>query len=209
MALEAFLRLNGIKGSARQRGREDEITVRGFRHHVGAVPDDKGYPSDDSRAGYLVVIKEFDYATPLLHSHLAENKKISEGTLRFFRMAPTGGGEENHMSIVMTGVRVASISASMLYNRRQEDSLIPEFEEVAFSYETIAFAFNTGGREGGTEGRTQSNSGTLSYDEFDALSDSLGGMIRESILDGTKALPEALKPLLEQRLQDNQGGGAG
>jgi type VI secretion system Hcp family effector len=209
MALDAFLKINGIKGSARQKGREDEITVRGFRHTVGSVPDDKGYPSDDSRAGYLVVQKDFDIATPLLQSHLAENKKISEATLRFFRMAPSGGGEENHLSIVMTGVHIASISAAMLYNRRQEDSLIPEIEEVAFTYETIAFAFSSGGRDGGTESRVSSNSGTLAYDGFDALSDSLGGIIKASVADGAKSLSEKIAPMLKDRLEKTDGGAGG
>lgn len=210
MANEAFLKLGDIKGSARQQGREGEIVVRGFRHHAGSVPDANGYPSDDSRAGYLVVLKEFDLATPLLHKALADGEKMREGSLRFFRMPPGGGREENHLTIVMTGVRVASISSTMLYNRRQEDSLIPEFEEVALTYETLAFTFATGGGEGSSEkSRSTSNSGTITYDGFDALSDSLGGIIKSSVADGAKSLSEKIVPFLKDRLEKTDGGAGG
>lgn len=199
MAMDAFLELTGIKGNSRQSKTEGQIIVRGFRHTVGAVMDRSGMPTDEVRPGYLVVVKEFDLATPALHKAMRSDDKIAEGTLRFFRMPPSGGKEENHLSIVMTGLRVVSIAAKMLNNRRQEDSLIPEIEEVAFAYDTIAYAFATGGAEGGTAPKVSGNSGTLGHQAFDGLNQAIGDAVLSDVKSGLTDLGAAIVERMKER----------
>lgn len=199
MPLDAFLELNGITGSARQKGREGHITVRGYRHTVGAVTDAKGVPTKEARPGYLVVQKDLDIASPKLFAALHENTKISTATLRFWRMPPGGGNEENYYSISLTGVRIVSISGSMPYNREQDNSLLPEVEEIAFSFDTVGYAFASGGQEGSSVKQTTSSSGPFSFDEFDAANETLGDLIKSSVSDGVESAAGAWLEALKQK----------
>lgn len=204
MALNAFLVVDGIKGSARQKGREGKVTVIGVDHEIKASPDPKsGFPKDVI-PGALVVTKEIDLASASLHKVLQEKTTLRDVKLEFWRMPPAGGPEENHFIMVLTDAQVASIRTVMLFNKKQDNSLLPEHELVTFTYKAIGFTYK------GAEG--SSNSGPFTRDKFDdyedSIKDAITGSIKESAADFGKGMADSLKSALSE-LKGGGGGAAG
>ncbi|MCB9881973.1 MAG: type VI secretion system tube protein Hcp [Planctomycetes bacterium] len=144
MALHAFLTVPNIKGSARQKGREGKIAVVAFKHEVQSDRDEYGLPKKGPKHGALLVTKQFDLASPGLHGAHANNETFNEVRLEFWRLPPSGGGEENHLTIALGKARIASIRSFMDDVRKPEGSLLSEYEEVAFCYEQIAWSYQSG-----------------------------------------------------------------
>lgn len=148
MGMNAFLTLGNIKGSARQKTREGKIVVAGVVAKVNAELDWKtGRPQKDkSKHVPMVITKDIDAASPALHVALKNGNKFNGVTIEFWRMPPTGGMEENYYTIVMDGVQVVGMKTIMVNNRRPENQLIPEQEELSLSFEKIGYKFpGTGG----------------------------------------------------------------
>ena len=151
MALYAFLSVAGdtaIKGSAQQKGREGKVVVFAVRHEIVSPVDAEGMPvAMSTKFGPLVISKNFDSASAPLHAAHVAGKKLSKVTVEFFRIPPrgysgTGGGEENYMTIVLTGAKVLSYRTFMDDARRQENQVLAEYEEVGFAYEEIFWKYN-------------------------------------------------------------------
>lgn len=158
MAQEAFLVLAGeksaeIKGTALQKTRENQITVVAFEHKVAAEriaagglleKGKPGTPSPKRRHHSIVVTKEFDHASPLLHKAHTANEGFKTWELHCWHTPPAGGGprgvrEENHYTIRLSGARIASLRTVMPNARKQENFSVPEYEEVEFTYDQIAW----------------------------------------------------------------------
>jgi type VI secretion system Hcp family effector len=202
VALNAFLNFEGkIKGSARQKGREGKVTVIGFQHRIGAIPDSNGFPTKENTPGAVIVTKEFDLASPKLHEALQNGTKFGDVKIEFWRMPPTGGQEENYYTIVLSDAQIASIQSAMLLNKIQENSLIPEHEQVAISYKGISFTFKS------AEGA--SNSGPFMRDKFDDYNDALGAAIKSSIASSAADIGKGIAQQLKSALSELKGGGGG
>lgn len=154
MGMSAFLGIPGVTGSARQKHVLGKIVVNGV---LGDV---------QNKTRPLVITKPIDVSSPPLHTALHKGTSWNVVTLEFWRMPPGGGREENYFTMVMNGVQIAGIKTLMPNNRRQENTLMPEQEEVSLCYETIGYAFRSGGKEGGTESESTSKSAVLTV-EFD------------------------------------------
>ena len=163
MGMNAYLRIPGVKGSARKReangktGLSGDIVVHGVSGQVLASLDwTTGLPKKGNGHKPIVVTKPIDNASPALHTALHKGKGWDTATIEFWRMPPGGGAEENYFAIVLGTVQVLGIKTLMANNRRQENTLIPEQEEVTFVYRFIHYRFKSGGKVGGTEGETKS-----------------------------------------------------
>lgn len=144
MAMNAFLTVPGIKGSARQKGREGKITVLAATHEVVAdLHPVSGLPMGTSKHKYLVVSKEVDLATPKLHAAIGKPLTNDAVVLEFWRMPPTSGVEEIFYSIGLENAQIVSIRLVMPDGRLPGNSPIPEYEEVAFTYTGIQFGFRS------------------------------------------------------------------
>lgn len=196
MALDAFLNFDGkIKGSVKQTGREGKIRVFAVDHRIEAVADSaSGFPGKTVMPGAVVATKGVDLASAPLQKALQENTTFDSVKLEMWRMPPQGGVEENHYTIVMTDAQIKSIRLVMRFNKPQEDSLIPEVEEVAFSYKGISFAYK------GAEG--SNNAGPFLRDQFNDDEDKLESAVKDGLKGAAKdlgagiggAIKEALKP---------------
>lgn len=197
MALNAFLALSGsktgaIKGSARQKTREGKITVVGYEHFIESARDPKnGAPTDTRHHHALVVTKEIDLASPMLHKAHAANDTMSDFDLQFFRMPPTGGQEENHYTIKLNGAKIAWIRSVMRNNKSQENSLIPELEEVAFTYEQIAWGWKAA--EGNSTGSDQGGD-FRNDDEATKVKEWLTGAAKDIGAKVGEAVKDAMAP---------------
>ena len=152
MSLNAYLKLRGekqgeIRGSVTQKGRENTIQVMGIDHTMLAGYEERSgqYPGAN-RHQPLVIVKELDPSSPLLHNALTDNENLVEFTLRFYRPNAVGA-EENFYTVTLVDARVASIRFDMLNNKSPDLAALKERERVAFVYRSIRVTWTSGGIE--------------------------------------------------------------
>ncbi len=149
-ALNAYLKLKGqkqgdIKGGVTQKGRQDKIMVIALDHSVQTPIDLKTGQSVGSRQHKpLIITKELDKSSPLLHLAQADNELITEFELQFWEPSPTGV-EKQHYTIELVNARIISIHMVMPNNKDPELMKYSEYEEVAFTYEKIIWTYMDGG----------------------------------------------------------------
>ena len=155
MALNAYLKLTGtksgqIKGSVTQKGRENTIMVIAVSHEIVSPRDAASGLATGKRAHRpLVITKELDKSSPILWQMLVTNEVITEFVLDFWKpsiSAGSGTGSEfQHYSIKLTNASIAEIHFRMPNNKNPDLVKFAEYEEIAFTYEKIAWTWKDGG----------------------------------------------------------------
>lgn len=153
MALNAYLKLAGqqtgeIKGSVTQKGRENKIMVIAVSHEIVSPRDPaSGLPTGKRMHKPLVITKEVDRSTPLLHQVLQRNETLKDWELQFFTaQLKTGtGAETQYLTIRLTNATITSISMQMPNNKDPDLMKLETFEEVGFGYESIEWTWVDGG----------------------------------------------------------------
>lgn len=155
MALNAYLTLKGqkqgqIKGSVVQKGKENSIMVIAVNHSIISPRDaQSGLPTGKRAHRPFVITKELDKSSPLLYQALITNEKITEFTLKFWRisgLSTAGTGQEvQNYTVKLVNASISSIDFKMLNNKDPELVHFNELEEVAFTYEKISWTWNDGG----------------------------------------------------------------
>jgi type VI secretion system secreted protein Hcp len=150
MALNAYLKLKGqksgeIKGSVVQKGRENTILIVGADHLIVSPRDAaSGLPTGKRQHQPIVLTKEVDRATPVLHTVLTNNENITEFRLDFWQAANTGA-ELQYFTIELVNASIASIKLEMLNNEYPENVKIPVREKIAFTYQKIIWTWRQDG----------------------------------------------------------------
>ena len=121
MALDAFLTVPGLKGSARQKGREGKSHVIAATHHIETT--DKGAVHHP-----FIVRKPLDQMSPGLAQALVEGKALGMVTVEHWRMPPTGGQEENYYTAFLDGAKVMAIKQTMPYTKVESTANLGENE---------------------------------------------------------------------------------
>ena len=152
MAQNAYLKLKGhtsgpINGSVTKKGMENNILVFAVSHQIVTAYDPhSGQPSGKRQHKALVISKELDKSTPRLFNLLCTNENVTEWNLNFYASTMgVGGGEKPRFSIQLANAKVASIDFRMPDNRTPELAKLTEYEEVAFTYQTITWTWHDGG----------------------------------------------------------------
>ncbi len=149
MALNAYLKIKGekqgeIKGSATQKGREGRIPVIGASHSMESPRDvASGLPTGVRVHEPFLLTKEVDQSTPLLYNMLVNSETITEWELQFWQPDPEGE-EINHYTVRLTNANIASIDFVMPNNQDPNLMKRAEYEEIAFTYQTIQWIWNGG-----------------------------------------------------------------
>jgi len=139
VAVVAYLDLAGAKtgtvqGSVTQKGREGKIAVSAVDHSILSPRDAAtGLASGKRQHQPLMISKEVDRSSPLLHQMQAFNDVAKKWELQFWRASPTTGQEQQIFTIRLTNAVISSV---------HEQSLN---EDVAFSYEKIEWVWVDGG----------------------------------------------------------------
>jgi type VI secretion system secreted protein Hcp len=151
VALNAYLRLVGqktgeIQGSVTQKGREGKIMVIAVSHDIASPRDPaSGLPTGKRQHTPLVISKQLDRSSALLHQVQASNENIREWELQFWTpqlKASTGAGTEvQHFTIRLTNASIASINMQMPNNKHPDLVKLNPFEDVAFSYQRIEWTW--------------------------------------------------------------------
>lgn len=196
MALDAFLNFDGkIKGSVTQEARKGLIRLFAVDHTMGTVTDPStGFPSKTVMPGVMMVTKSADMASAPMQEALASGTKFGSVKVEMWRMPPQGGVEENHYTVVMTGVRIRSIRLRMLFNKPPEAMQIPETEEVALTYEGIAFVYK--GKDG------PNNSPTVTSDKFDETNDALKSALVDGLKSAAKDLGSSVGSAIKEAMKE-------
>ena len=159
MPMVAYLTLPGVKGSAQQKKHAGEIEVSAVSHDVDSELNPvTGTPKGEVRHKPLIVTKALDVSSPMLYKAMEEGQRFGQVRLDFQRMPLDGGNEENHATILMDGVRIASIRLFMPNNRRAETANLTSYEEVGLAYESIQWQWHSGGAEGGQKDEDHTSS---------------------------------------------------
>jgi len=149
MALNAYLSIvaqkqGPIRGSVTQRGREGKSLVIAAMHQIVCPRDPaSGMPTGKRAHKPLIVLKELDRATPLLFSVLCTNENLSSVEIQFWQPSPLGV-EKQHYTVRLVNANIASIHFKMANNRHPKLARMPEYEEVAFTYQRIEWTWNEG-----------------------------------------------------------------
>jgi type VI secretion system secreted protein Hcp len=150
MALNAYLKMKGqktgdFKGSVTQKGREGLIKVVSADHLITSPRDlSSGQATGKRQHQPIVITKEIDRSTPLLHAALVTGEIITEWRLDFWRPSATGV-EVQAYTIQLVNAAIVSLKLEMLNNEYPENANIPERERVAFVYQKIVWTWTDGG----------------------------------------------------------------
>lgn len=139
MALDAFLKIQGIPGESADEAHKDCIEVLGYSHGMTQAATGHARAHAPEVRGRcelrdLSIVKVVDKATPLLAKHLCENKLIKEVKLELCR---AGGNKEKYLEYTLSNVIISSISAS---KGSHGEAGLP-LEEVTFSYGKMTWTY--------------------------------------------------------------------
>ena len=135
MALDAFLTVPGLKGSARQKTREGKSHVIAASHHIERTDDGLVHRP-------FTVRKPLDAMSPGLANALADGTPFKGMVMiEHWRMPPGGGVEENYYTVYLQGAKVVGIKLTMPYIKMEATSQLAEYEEVSFAYENISWRY--------------------------------------------------------------------
>lgn len=155
MALNAYLTLTGqkqgqIKGSVTQKGREGKIMVIAAEHQLLSPPDPaSGLALGKRQHKPFVITKEIDMSSPRLYAALVGNENLSAWELQFWAPSTSAvgsaGKEVMRYSVRLGNAAIVDIRFHMLNTKNPDLARYAEFEEVAFSYQTIEWTWVLGG----------------------------------------------------------------
>jgi type VI secretion system secreted protein Hcp len=150
MALNAYLKLvatrqGPVLGSVTQKGREGTIMVIAVSHVIVAPRHPvSGRPTGKRTHKPLVITKELDRSSPILHAILCSNENISSMELDFYRPDRTGI-ERKYFTVQLTNANISGIHLWVPNTRNPHTARFPEREEIGFTYQKISWTWLDGG----------------------------------------------------------------
>jgi type VI secretion system secreted protein Hcp len=147
MPLPAYFEISEIPGSCKVSGRENNMEILGFRHEV-YMPMDRKDGSDTGTRVHkdLVVVKNFDKASPKLYQYLCNGKIIGSATLKWY-MIDANGVETMYFKHTLSNSRITAVRPYMPDVDNPSNENYKHMEEVAFRYEKITWTFVDGNVE--------------------------------------------------------------
>lgn len=140
----AYLKVEGIKGPAAfdkdPYNRQGTIPILAVTHEITSNLDPKtGRPTPSRTHGPLVVRKKIDSASPYLREmHVGGTEKNCN--LMFFHM-PRDGPETLYLTVTLAKARIVSYKAVMPHLMAPGMSVVHEWEEIGFIYESIDWSY--------------------------------------------------------------------
>lgn len=135
MADNIYLKLDGIPGSATDKGFEKQIMVQSFSFGAG-VPVSGGTGNmADRTAGRasladVSIVKPLDAATHQILHHLLKGKVIPKGVFTF--VAATNNEAEKYLEVTLENIIISSLQQSSAGEKPTES--------VSFNYSKIEFS---------------------------------------------------------------------
>jgi type VI secretion system secreted protein Hcp len=149
MAIPAYMWLKDdggapIKGSVSVGGREGSIEVIGFSHSVRLPTDaSSGKIAGTRLHSPMSLEKEFDASSPYLYQAVAMGKRLLSAEIVWYRINHAGC-EEPYFTMLIEGVKVASIFPGMANTKLNSLSQLNHTEAVSLMYESITWHYHDG-----------------------------------------------------------------
>ena len=141
MAIDGFLKIDGIPGESQRREHEDEIEIHGLEFGMAAAvaTSGHGHVSSGARTGRvnfepIRITKRYDRSSPLLKQSLARAQVFREAVIAIRR---TVDGETSDY-LVVTLTEASTIS----YDVRPAPEPDVLEETLALTYATVTFRYH-------------------------------------------------------------------
>jgi len=134
MAMDMFLKLDGIKGESPDKAHKEEIQIQSFSFGVSQTGTSaSGGGSGAGKASFqdIHIMKMADVATPPLLEACATGKHIKNALLT---VRKAGGKQEDFYKIKLTDLLVTSLQNSGAGDDQPMESLSLNFSKIEFEY---------------------------------------------------------------------------
>lgn len=136
-----------MDGSCDMEGRENTILVYAMDHDVHIPRDPQsGLPSGKRIHGPLEIVKEFDKSSPKLYQALCSGEQLSDVTIKWYRIDPTGT-EEHYFTHTLEDAIVVEIKPYMPVAFLSENEPYRHMEKISFTYTKIKWTWEVDGIE--------------------------------------------------------------
>lgn len=149
MAIPAYIQLQDdggadIKGSVDIQNREGSIEILSFNHSLYIPTDSSTGKLTGTRVhGSMSFEKEFDRASPYLYKAVATGQTLQSANIKWYRI-DNAGQEEEYFHILMSGVKIVSISPVMHNIKDPSYQHLNHLESVEIRYEKITWKYLDG-----------------------------------------------------------------
>ena len=151
MAVDTYLKIDGVPGEATDDQHQDWIEVQGFDHQfsqpASATPSSAGGGTVGRvDMGHFNIVKKLDKATPKLAEYCCSGKSLPSITLQMYRAS--GDKPVKYMEVKMEGVIIASIDHGRAHT---EQDTFP-IETVGFNFAKVKWTYTQQQRSDGSAG---------------------------------------------------------
>ncbi|BBP64305.1 MULTISPECIES: Hcp family type VI secretion system effector [Pseudomonas] len=140
-------------GNIYQEGREDQIMVQGFQHHITRPRDSQSGQTTSQRVHHpLIITKVFDKATPLLQQALTSGETLEKVEIQWMRTSAEGT-QEHYFTTTMLDAVIVEIKDYMFNCQDPANAHFTHLEDVHFSYRKITWNHEVCGTMGSDDWR--------------------------------------------------------
>ncbi|MBI3871718.1 MAG: type VI secretion system tube protein Hcp [candidate division Zixibacteria bacterium] len=137
MPMPCYLTVAEYPGSCDQIGHEGQILVYSVHHNVDVPVDAQSGTQIGHRTHHpLKIMKVIDKSSPGLLNALTTAQRLSQVTLAFYRIDPTGV-EQKYYTITLTNAVIVDISLDVPVTFDPQYESYHHMENVSFVYEQI------------------------------------------------------------------------
>ena len=134
MAVDMFLKLDGIKGESADHKHKDEIHIESFSwglHQTGGSGVGGGGGAGKVQVADITIMKFVDKSTPDLMLHCANGKHIPNATIV---VRKAGKGQQEFLKYKLTDVIVSSYEAASNggKNTKPQETVTLSFSKIVF-----------------------------------------------------------------------------
>lgn len=138
---------NISEGCCDMKGRENTILCQALNHEVYIPRDPQtGLPTGKRVHNPLTITKVFDKSTPKLFQALATGERMSNVTLKYYRINPSGN-EEHYFTIKLEDAIIVSVKPWVPNALDQARERFTHMEDVSFTYSKIIWTWEIDGVE--------------------------------------------------------------
>jgi len=128
-------------------GRKDTILCQAFNHEVYIPRDPQtGLPTGKRVHNALIVTKVFDKGSPKLYQALATGERMSDVTMKYYRINASGN-EEHYFTIKLEDAIIVSIKPWIPNALDPARESFTHMEDVSFTYSKIIWTWEIDGVE--------------------------------------------------------------
>ena len=134
MAVDMFLKIDGIKGESTDAKHKDEIDIHSFTfgvHQTGASSGGGGSGAGKAHFDDIHITKAADLASPNLMLACATGKHIKEATIT---VRKAGGQQEDFYTIKLSDLIVSSVQNNGHGGDNPQESVSLNFSKIKFDY---------------------------------------------------------------------------